>query len=49
MHAFVHAWTMHVLNAEKEISLARLALACVGEAVPTEEVPQYWAIGRRLL
>lgn len=49
MHACVHAWTVHVLNAENEISMAKLALTCVGKAVPTEEVPKHWAIGRRLL
>ena len=49
MHTCVHNWAVHVLNAEKEISMARLALNCVGLAVPTHDAPEYWAIGRRLL
>ncbi len=49
MHTCVHAWAMHVLNADWDISMARLALDCVGSAVPTDDVSEYWAIGRRLL
>ena len=49
MHTCVHAWAVHVLNAEREISMARLALICVGSAVPAEDVPEYWAKERRLL
>ncbi len=49
MHTCVHAWAVHVLNAEKDISMTRLALSCVGSAVPTEDEPQYWAIEQRLL
>ncbi|KAA6413191.1 MAG: hypothetical protein FRX48_02935 [Lasallia pustulata] len=32
-----------------EISMAILALICVGLAVPTEDVPEYWVKERRLL
>ncbi len=49
MHTCVHAWAAHVLNADWEISTARLALNCVGAAVPTHDVSEHWAIGRRLL
>ncbi len=49
MHTCVHAWVVHVLNAKREISMARLALNCVGLAVPSQDVPEYWARGRRLL
>ncbi|SLM38232.1 nb-arc and tpr domain protein, partial [Lasallia pustulata] len=49
MHNCVHAWAVHVLNAEREISMAILALICVGLAVPTEDVPEYWVKERRLL
>ena len=49
MHNCVHAWAAHVLNAEREISMAILALICVGSTVPTEEVPEYWEKERRLL
>lgn len=49
MHTCVHAWAIHVLNAKKEISMAGLALICVGSAVRTQDVAQYWSIGQRLL
>ncbi|KAA6406627.1 MAG: TPR repeat protein [Lasallia pustulata] len=49
MHNCVHAWAVHVLNAEREISMAMLALICVGFAVPTKDVPEYWDKERRLL
>ncbi len=49
MHTCVHAWAVHVLNAERGISMARLALICIGSAVPTNDVPEYWATERRLL
>lgn len=40
MHTCVHAWAIHVLNVEKDISMARLALICVGSFVPENNVPQ---------
>ena len=49
MHTCVHAWAAHVLNAEKDILMARLALICVGSSVPAVEVPKYWTIQRRIL
>lgn len=49
MHTCVHAWVVHVLNAEKDIEMARLALICVSEAAPLEENPECWKIGQRLL
>ena len=49
MHNCVYDWAVHVLNAEREISMARLALTCVGLAAPASDVPEYWAIERRLL
>ena len=49
MHTCVHAWVMHVLNAERKISMTRLALTCVSSAMSSEDVPEYWAIERRLL
>ncbi len=49
MHTCVHAWAVHVLNTDWEISMARLVLNCVGSSVPTNDVSEYWAIGRRLL
>lgn len=49
MHSCVHAWVVYVLNSKREISMARLALNCIGLAVPSEDVPEYWDKGRRLL
>lgn len=49
MHSCVHDWAMFALNSEEEISMAELALRCVGSAVPDKTVFQYWEIQRRLL
>ncbi|KAI3318521.1 hypothetical protein HD806DRAFT_540135 [Xylariaceae sp. AK1471] len=53
MHGCVHSWTQYVLNAclngARLISMTRLALQCVGEHVPREDVEEYWLIRRRLL
>ena len=49
MHTCVQAWVTFVLNAKKDVSMARVALKCVGFAVPMEDVPEYWARRRRLL
>ncbi|MCJ1423209.1 hypothetical protein MMC29_001091 [Sticta canariensis] len=49
MHTCVYAWAVHVLNAERKISMTRLALTCVGFSVPREDVDEYSLIGRRLL
>jgi tetratricopeptide (TPR) repeat protein len=49
MYTCVHAWAVHVLNAEREISMARLALICVDSAVPAKNVPKYWVKEQRLL
>lgn len=49
MHTCVHAWVVHMLNANRETSIARLALNCVGSAVPRVDTPEYMTIRRRLL
>lgn len=49
MHTCVHAWTVHVLNAEKDIEMARTALICVSEFAPDKHVPERWKLGQRLL
>ena len=49
MHTCVHDWAVHVLNPKKNISMASLALTCVGWTVPSKSVPEYWTIQRRLL
>lgn len=49
MHGCVHAWVMHELNSQRDILMARLALNCVGSAVPSKDTSEYWVIERRLL
>ncbi|MCJ1425603.1 hypothetical protein MMC29_003503 [Sticta canariensis] len=50
MHSCVHAWTKHVLKSEKDhIPMTKLALNCIGSAVPDETVTEYWLLQRRLL
>jgi len=49
MHNCVHAWIMHVLNSERDIPMAKLALICVCSAIPDKTVLEYWALQRRLL
>jgi tetratricopeptide (TPR) repeat protein len=49
LHACVHAWIMHVLNAERHMSMSRISVCCVGLSVPQENVSRYWEIERRLL
>lgn len=49
MHNCVHAWIMHVLNSESNISMTMLALNCVSSAIPDGVVPEAWALQRRLL
>ena len=49
MHSCVHAWTMHVLNQEADIELARLALKCVASHAPRKEANKPWITQRRLI
>ncbi len=49
MHTCVHAWAVHMLNTDWEISMAAIVLDCVGSSVPTKNDSEYWATGRRLL
>ena len=50
MHNCVHAWTKHVLKSENDrIPMTKLALNCIGSAVPDETVFEYWLRQRRLL
>ena len=49
MHTCVHAWAVHVLNSHQEMSMARVALYCIGASVPGHDVFEYWALERRLL
>ncbi|MCJ1268875.1 hypothetical protein MMC22_008763 [Lobaria immixta] len=49
MHSCVHDWALHILNAERETSVATLALICVGFAVPEKSVSEHWVTERRLL
>jgi hypothetical protein len=42
MHSCVHSWTIHVLNQEWNIEMARLALTAVAEHIPDRETQNYW-------
>ena len=48
MHTCVHTWVVHVVNANRENLMARLALCCVGLSVPGHKVSKYWALDRRI-
>ena len=49
MHGCVHSWTMHVLNQETDMELARLALKCVASHAPEKEASKRWITQRRLI
>lgn len=49
MHTCVHAWAVHVLNAEREILMTRLVLICIDSAVSKNNVSEYWVKEQRLL
>ncbi|KAJ6125811.1 hypothetical protein N7471_010304 [Penicillium samsonianum] len=49
MHSCVHSWTIHVLNREWNSEMAKLAVTCVGQHVPSRKTPKYWAIQQRLI
>jgi tetratricopeptide (TPR) repeat protein len=49
MHGCVHSWTSHVLNQDRNLDIAQLALQCVGLRVPSNTDQGYWIIERRLL
>ena len=40
---------MYSLNSEKDVPTAKLALSCMGSAVPDKTVREYWAVQQRLL
>ncbi|KAL9072044.1 MAG: hypothetical protein Q9161_003818 [Pseudevernia consocians] len=48
MHHCVHAWVENVLCSTIEDQNMRLALTCVGQAVPVEPQRGDWIIGQRL-
>jgi hypothetical protein len=49
IHSCVHAWIIHVLNAESDLSMARIAVCCVGHTVPEENERRYWEVEWELL
>ena len=49
VHGCVHSWMVFVLNDQTESSLATLAMECTSRHVPGQDIPEYWAIQRRLL
>jgi len=49
MHRCVHMWTVYVLNEERNVEMARLAMRCVGAHVPADTERDYWPVQWRLL
>jgi hypothetical protein len=49
MHSCVHAWIVHVLNAERDASMAKIAVCSIGINVPGQHTPLFWETERRLL
>ena len=49
IHSCVHSWTIHILNRNWDVHLARLSIICVASLVPSENKPQFWQLQRRLL
>ncbi|KAI9793338.1 MAG: hypothetical protein M1816_000230 [Peltula sp. TS41687] len=49
MHSCVHSWTIHVLNGEWDLGMARLALGCVSWHVPSNNLPNSWIVQQRLI
>jgi len=49
IHSCVHSWTIHILNQNWDVDLARLSIGCVASLVPSENKPQFWHLQRRLL
>ncbi|KAI1264716.1 kinesin light chain [Xylariaceae sp. FL1019] len=49
IHACVHAWTIHVLNKERDIQLKEFAIICVASHIPNYYSSKYWLTQRRLL
>lgn len=49
MHSCVHAWTMNLLNSERDISMTNFAFNCVGSTMPDRPDLEYLSSQRRLL
>ncbi|PVH91284.1 hypothetical protein DM02DRAFT_734231 [Periconia macrospinosa] len=49
MHSCVHAWSIHVLNQERDQGLARMCVKFIGSHVPGQESDKWWLTQRRLL
>src|SRR6266480_2307421 len=48
IHSCVHSWTIHVLNQDWDVGMARLALECVGSYVPDAMTRNTGFIRKRL-
>ncbi|KAH8194994.1 hypothetical protein TruAng_010833 [Truncatella angustata] len=49
IHSCVHAWTIHIVNKDRDVRLAKLAVECVAARVPSQDEAQFWLLQRRLL
>jgi tetratricopeptide (TPR) repeat protein len=49
IHACVHSWTIHVLNRERDLTMARSALLCVAFHIPHWTERDYWITQTRIL
>ncbi|KAK2612718.1 hypothetical protein QQS21_001335 [Conoideocrella luteorostrata] len=49
IHGCLHAWTIHILNQERDAYLGKLAAKCVASRVPARNNAQFWLLQRRLL
>lgn len=49
MHSCVHSWTTHVINERWDVTMATLALTCVGRHVPRSSKQRYWVLEQRLM
>ncbi|KAH7016584.1 P-loop containing nucleoside triphosphate hydrolase protein, partial [Microdochium trichocladiopsis] len=49
IHGCLHSWTVHILNAEWDGWLNKLAIESVASQVPSDDEAEYWLIQKRLL
>ncbi|KAF4340652.1 tetratricopeptide repeat domain protein [Fusarium beomiforme] len=49
MHPVVHRWALCLSEQRQENEWVRLALAVVGQSVPTRETRDYWVVQQKLL
>jgi tetratricopeptide (TPR) repeat protein len=49
IHSCIHAWTIHVVNKDWDMDLAKLAAAHVATLIPSRDESQFWLLQKRLL